>query len=328
LYRVYLSWYRGSASGRKPGGNPAKEPVLPWAYFKEGQLPKDLIARADSLKAGQCGFPYRSPYGYFLVRLEKSVPTPEVSFESAFLRLVFLATRDKYLEMDSVVEARAKDYYAANIAQFARPDTLELRAWLIPRQGTRSPGMTRHDVKPRVLSDTACYQALEIPSLALPAEVRVPLQERVRKDAAQAFFGPLSNRFGRWYFQVRSRKPAQGVLPFRLARKDILDRMTALPEEEGSGTASDEAQEEVGFNLALAQAYRQVQDRKRMEKEGQERHPEGGADLSHPDGRSDSKTADAGEPPSARIRREEAKRRADEDRMLKEARVDLNRLFR
>jgi hypothetical protein len=188
--------------------------------------------------------------------------------------------------------------------------------------------MERRNARAQGLSDTARFNALEISSLALPNDLRISLQERVRKDSAQAFFGPLSDRYGRWYFQVRSRKPADGGLPFRLARKDILERMSAPPEEEGSGSVSDEAQEEVGFHFALAQAYRQAQHQKQLAKAGEDRHPEGGPDLSSQDGTSDPGPAKGGEAALARIRREEAKRRAEEERMLKEARVDLNRLYR
>ena len=332
LYRVLRAGYGKRTADRNPGRRPAAKPALPWSYFQERQLPQDLIARADTLKVGQCSSPHRSPFGYFLVRLAKAAPTPEVSFDNAYPQVVFLATRDRFLGMDSLAEAQAKRYYAMNIGQFAWPDTLGLRAWLIPRQEAPTPGMARRTGKAPVLADTARFKALELSSLALPPGLRISLQEQARKDSAKTFFGPFSDGYGRWYFQIRSRKPARGVLPFRLARKEILDRIGAPPEEEGSGTASEEALGEVGFNFALAQAYRQAQHRKQMEKDEKARHAEGGAglpaDLPRPEGMSESEQAKASEDALVRIRAEETKRRAEEDRLLKEARVDLNRLLR
>jgi len=327
LYLVFQSWNRKRATERKSGLPASKEPTLPWSYFKEPQVSEELVALTDSLKVGQCSLPFRSSRGCFLVRLVEAATAPEVSFNHAYLRLVYLATRDKFLDMDSVVEARAKKYYAANIARYTFPDTMALRAWLIPQPGPSSFAKAVRQGKIPIVADTARFKSMEISSLALPTELRIALQERLRQDSAHLFLGPLLDHYGRWYFQVRSRRRAHSVIPFRLARKDILDRMTALPEEQGSGTASDEAQDEVGANLALAQALRRTQFQKRM-KDARRNAPEVGVvDITHPDKLSESEQVKSIEAASARIRAEEAKERAEEDRMLKEARVDLNRLF-
>jgi hypothetical protein len=306
LHRMLRPGFGKRTSHRKLGRDSAAERVMPWSFFKIRQLPPNLVALAETLKVGQCSSPYHSSFGHFLVRLEKAVPTPEVSFENAFPRVVFLATRDRFLEMDSVAEAQAKRYYATNIGRFARLDTLGLRAWLIPRRAAPSIGMARINGKAPVLADTAGFKAMDLSSLALPPQLRISLQEQVRKDPEKAFFGPLYDRYGRWYFQVRSRKSAHGFLPFRLARKEILDSLGAPPEEEGSGTASEDAQEDAGYNFALAQAYRAAQHQEPLEKDEGKRQAEGDA--------------------LARFRAQAAEHRAEENRMLKEARVDLNRL--
>jgi hypothetical protein len=328
LHRVYRSWERKRAMELKAGRPAPKEPLLPWSYFKKPQVSKELAALADTLKAGQCGPPTRFPQGRFLVRLAKAVPTREISFHEANQRLIYLATRDKFLDMDSVVQALAKKYYAANIAQYTSPDTLSLRAWLIPHPEPSPAAPRGRTVKTAIVADTARFKSMEMSSLALPTGLRMALQERVKRDSTRSFFGPLADGFGRWYFQVGSRKPGHGVLPFRLARKDILERMTALPDEQGSGTASDEAQEEIGEYLALAQALRQERFRKEAAERDGKRPPEDGAPASHANDLSEAEQAKAIEAASARIRAEEAERRADEARMLKEARVDLSRLFR
>jgi hypothetical protein len=289
---------------------------------------KEIASLADRLNVGQCSLPLHTSLGYFLVRLVKAVPTREISFKEAHLRLVYLATRDKFLDMDSLVDALAKKYYSANIAQFRLPDTMAIRAWLLPRSESRQSGMVDHKGRKPVVVDTARFKSMEISSLALTSELRIALQGRVRQDSTTNFFGPLSDRNGRWYFQVRSRKPAIGVLPFRLVRKDILDRMTALHTEQGSGVASDEAQNEVGVNLALARAIKQEQYRKQKEEMEATRSSRGDTGRVPQDRAFAPGQMQSIEAASVRMYAEEAKQRAEEARMLKEARVDLNRLFR
>ncbi len=328
MYQVFQSWNRKRAADRKPERAAQKEPNLPWSYFKEPQVSEDLVALTDSLKVGQCGPPHRTSQGRFIVRLVKATPRPEVSFEQANFRLIYLATRDKFLDMDSAVEAQARKYYAANIVRYTSPDTLLLRAWLIPRPERSSTDMAVRRGQMPIIADTARFKPMEMSSLDLPVELRIALQERVMRDSARLFLGPLSDRNGRWYFHVDSRKRAHAVMPFRLARKDILDRMTALPEEMGSGTASDEAVEKVGTNLALARALMQAQYQNQKEKNGGRQPAEGSTDKSHRNGLSESGQTESIAVASARIRAEEAKRRSEEERMLKEAGVDLSRLFR
>jgi hypothetical protein len=328
LYSRFDSWRRKYGARGKRIGTLPKEPELPWSYFKDRQLPEELAALTNGLKPGECRAPFRSRTGHFLVRLIRVFPIREIPFQEAFLHVVYLATRDRFLEMDSVVETRARKYYAANPSQFALPDTLDMRTWLIPGPESRPAVTKAGHGKPSVLPDTSRFKPMGISSLALPDDLRFKLMARLNQDTARAFFGPVPDRFGCWYFQVRSRKRVSGVIPYRLARKEILSRIVAPLEDEGSGTASEEANNEVGGYLALARAFRLGNFRKQMEERNGTGAPMRNMEGPPPSGPSGSEAAGSPEEMAKRLRSDEDKRRADEARMLSEARVDLNRLFR
>lgn len=327
LYRIFSAWERNGGPLRAPARKMAKEPDLPWSYFKAEELPEEMAALTDAFRPGQCSPPYRSGAGRFLVRLAAAVRKPEVPFSDAFPCLVFLATRDKYLNMDSVVEAQARRYYSANQARFAYPDTMALQAWLIPGQEKASLDPADRKGGKAALSDTSRFKAMAVSSLSLPDDIRIALQDAVRKDSLRSFFGPLENPYGRWYFKIRSKKPAHGFLPYRLARKGILERLLAPMEERDMGMASVESQNEALLNLGLAQAYRQAEMRKRMEERALEKGdmPEKGPETN---GSPDMERRAAGESAKRRLQEEQARNRDETSRIIEEAGVDFDRLFK
>jgi hypothetical protein len=108
-------------------------------------------------------------------------------------------------------------------------------------------------------------QGLSLSSLSLPQDVRIALSSAIWKYSLKTFFGSVSGSYGRWYFSVRAKRPSRGILPFRLAKDEILDRITAPVKQEEMGFSTLLAQEEVLRNIRLAQAYRLMAIRKRME---------------------------------------------------------------
>jgi len=327
LHKVLAAWEKAASAGHGPAKSKVREPRLPWAYFELEELPRELAAPADSLRIGQTSKSFATPYGHFLVRLAKVAHIKEVTPGQAHSRLVFLATRDKFLDMDSVIEAKARRYYAENRIRYSLPDTLRLRAWLVPGLAKPRTAKAEGKAKPQILSDTVLFRAKAVSSLALPKEMRILLQQTMRKDSLASFFGPLPDRYGRWYFQILSRKLAHQVLPYRLVRKDIVERISALPKEAETGLATEESINEVLLNIGLSEAYELQEQRASMEAKGE---GQGIPDVAQSPPSSPLSEADMDKriaAEMAHMREEQARYRRGEDKLLAGTRVNLSLLI-
>ena len=258
-YRALARWEMEAAAARKEGRMPSEEPALPWIPFKEADLPRELSARTDSLQPGGFTRPVNTRLGFFLARVRQIRRLREVSFEEAFPRLVFLATRDKFLRMDSVVAAKSLKYYNAHREEFRIPDTLELTAWLVPYRLDGKGMSKRYLLSSDPGKDTARFAPRKISSLWLAEGWRNRIQGLAKRKPVMArkdskpFFGPLKGEYGQWYFRVDKAKKAGGFRSFAAARNEILEQLTA-PEREPDTLASDSAKNAVLLTLGMAWA--------------------------------------------------------------------------
>lgn len=318
LHQVLAAWDLRSGGKRVLDGKTIKEPSLPWISFKENELPGELVAVTDSFHVGQFSAPFRARFGFFMVRLSKLVSHKEISFDDAVPHLVFLATRNKFLEMDSVLEAQARRYYKDHKADYALPDTVKLLGWLLPQH---TPWEGRPPLAGRgraFLADTAYVKSFALSSLTLPREIQLQLQVLARANPRQAFFGPLSNRYGKWYFRIRSRKPAHDTIPYRLARKDIVNKITAPPPDMENGFATDESLDEVLLTLGRAIAAK---------RQGRAESGTYGATPDIPADASEAERLKAYAQARDHMLEMRADQKRKEDDFLKEVQIDSSRLF-
>ena len=336
LHKVLSAWSKRSGAKPISSREAAKEPEpeLPWISFREKELPRELAAVTDTFRLGQFSMPFRSRMGFFIVRLSKLVQRGEVSFDDAVPRLIFHATRNKFLNMDSVLEAQARKYYQDNKARFALPDTLELVSWLLPRDMAKSHPRKAAKTEQASRPDTARFKPMVLSSLVLPKETRMILQSQARADSRKTGFGPLSDPFGRWHFRIRSKKLARDTLPYRLARKEILEIISSPLPEQPSGLASDESLDDVLLTLGTALAVRRKEN-KRPGAPGE--NGGNGGDGSYggyggrgqeaaPDGAPGNGNIQTPEQAKARMQAQRDKKRAEEEEALRMTRIDFSRL--
>lgn len=255
LYRIQSAWETSNRARKNPQLPSLPEPALPWSYFKESELPREFKSALSGFRIGQCTPPFRTGLGYFLARITDAARTPEVAFREALPILLFLASREKYLGMDSVVEAQARQYYSRHKARFARPDTLELKTWLAPRPRTVSETATRTGKRNLPIHDTAAYRSVRISSLNLPDVFRMRIQDSARLHSKDSLIGPLTDKFGTWHFRILSRKVSSDTLPYRLARKGILETLTSPPPPMERAKATLEGQTRFFEAQGLADAF-------------------------------------------------------------------------
>jgi len=279
LHAVLVRW-RGDTVLRNGKPIPAEvEPPLPWISLLESDLPPELVAPTDSFWVGDFTAPIRTSYGFFIVRLTQVVPVKGVSFDDAIGKLTYLATRDNFLELDSLAEVKFRQYYDRHPQEFLLPDTLELRAWLAP-----APTDSQAKGKPpiRVPPDTLRFRPLRLSSLVLPDPLRIELQNAVRKERRKAFFGPFDGPYGRWHFDVKRVRRAEGRLPYAIARQAIREKISDPPKPYKDTLTSDATQDEVLLKVVAARTFlRDREDAQRLEidREFEERLRSGAIDT-------------------------------------------------
>lgn len=255
LYRIQSAWETSSRSRKGPRLPSAPEPALPWTHFKESELPREFKSALYGFRIGQCAPPFRTSMGFFMARITNAARTPELAFREALPTLLFLATRDKYLNNDSVVEAQARKYYSTHKARFALPDTLELQTWLAPRFHRARDSASSSGKPLGPMPDTAAFRSVRLSSLWLPDAFRMRIQDSAKRQSRDSTIGPLTDKFGTWHFKILSRRVSADTLPFRLARKGILETLTAPAPPMERAKATLQGQARFFLDLGLADAY-------------------------------------------------------------------------
>jgi hypothetical protein len=259
LHLALERWKKTAADTTKP----AQEPCIPWVSFIQKRLPKDLSVHLDTLNPGEFSQPIKTSLGFYLGKVRNIKKKKEVTFEEAFPQLVFLATRDKLLRMDSVMAAKSLKYYQKHTEEFRIPDTLGLTAWLIPfrlesKNGRPGPSLPSSLTR----KDTADFAPMKISSLRLPGKLQSRLYGLIRekppagkKKPEKRFIGPLPGEYGQWYFRIDEARMATGMRPYAAVKQEIINKL-ANPETRPEPLARDSVRDGMLLTLGLADYHK------------------------------------------------------------------------
>jgi hypothetical protein len=195
---------------RRLGAPP--EPALPWMAFNESALPPELVAPTDTFSEGDVSKPIKTASGFVLVRLAKVVRLPRVPFEKAQTRCIYLATRDKYAGLDSMLNANARKYYQKHPEEFRTPDTSAYRFW-------RVPGKTCASVR-EYAKDTTHIRPMAARGTELPRNVTEKIRAGSIPDSLRMQL--VETRFGQMLVELVSVNKGGRKIPFAPARKGIV----------------------------------------------------------------------------------------------------------
>src|SRR5690606_3741729 len=107
VFRVIKRWRLADSIAKMAGNKPPEEPYIPWNVHPEKNLPRAITVHTDTLLSKEFTRPIKTNLGFFLARVQEIKLIKEVSFREAYAKLVYLATRDKLLGMDSVIAAKS-----------------------------------------------------------------------------------------------------------------------------------------------------------------------------------------------------------------------------
>jgi hypothetical protein len=198
----------------------------PWRIVPERAIPSQARAALASRKPGETPPPWKTPYGFFLIRLHSRNAVPEVPYAEAVPLLGAIQAQPG--GSDARQEELIASYYERNRGIFTEPDSLRLQAWLKPGF-KRKRGDTFRNVETRVrrnlpVEDTLAAASLTLPDSLLPAEVRARVAWHPAL-APGAFLGPLPSAYGTWYFRILEMRRGKRLLTLEEARAEIAETL-------------------------------------------------------------------------------------------------------
>lgn len=171
---------------------------LSWQRSNWDDLPDELVIPTDTINEKEFTKPIKTPYGHFIAHIDEVVRHKQTTFEEAYGELVYLATKDKWQNIDSVYEERAYEYYSKNKEKYVERDTMEISLCLLP---------CSTDITDELI-DMLTLKKTNLCSIQLPHEVQDELKTEYNKSKnKKGLIGPAHTRYGTFYFQVHNVKP-------------------------------------------------------------------------------------------------------------------------
>jgi hypothetical protein len=249
----------------------SQQSLLPWVHCKADSLNPAVAGVAYGFQIGDISKPILTPFGRFIIRIDSAVVHPAVSFEDARNKLIVLATKEKWQNVDSLLLDQAYRLYKAKAARYRTPDTLALRLWLWPgvnpglSRTVRQPagGSLRKTVKQfssksgvdtAAIIDTIARPSVAVVSTQLPAAVAAIVNAGYTDASVKnAVLGPYSTKFGTFAFKVNSVKRGGISIPFAAVKWHLYDSLMAISCDSVRYT---EAEDSLFAEIALANCYK------------------------------------------------------------------------
>ncbi len=254
LHKVLTQWKRAKKAKKSNRASKVKEPVLPWITFKEADLPTELVAPTDTFYEGEFTPPIKTKYGFFICRLWEVIRKKTVPYKNVRSKLIYLATRDRYANMDSIMTAKTLAYYDKHEEELVTPDTAQLTAWLVPFQIEEKGNQIKHLLSKPRNKDTLTYAPLELSSISLPTNISRRLMLFKKEDSTRSFFGPLKGRYGQWYLKIKNYKKGGVPIPFARVKDDIRQKIVT-PKIELDTFITAEQKDELLLSIGLGSSY-------------------------------------------------------------------------
>ncbi|MBN1600895.1 MAG: peptidyl-prolyl cis-trans isomerase [Chitinispirillaceae bacterium] len=187
--------------------------TIPWTTLNLRKLPIPLKYAGDTLKYKQISDVITTAYGYFILRCDTIYMINEKPFEEVRLELIHLATRQKWGNLDSVLECEA-DKIITNNRWFNTPiDTFEID---VNMNTPKTYG--ERQVKTAFLSRN---------STLLPFDIQLSLCQLMhdKKTIADKKIIKINNDLGDWLIAVKKIKKGKGIIRSNVYRNQIKDSL-------------------------------------------------------------------------------------------------------
>ena len=197
--------------------------LLPWVVTSSGELPDTIVSLIDSLRSQQYK-KLKTPFGYFLVRIIENKRHHSLLLAEVREKLIYLINEDLARSGGKPDSTCALDYYKINVDKFKAPDTIQVRAWLVPLHNSSTFNtMDSNEQQQKISKDTSTFLPLYISSPSLPALVSDSLLKYVKITSTQkTLIGPVNSTLGAWYFLVDKINAGGKVISFADVKDKII----------------------------------------------------------------------------------------------------------
>jgi len=238
----------GKSSERKRNSDKINQTLkkLPWQRSNWNELPDELVLPTNAIDVNEFTKPVKTPYGYFIVHIDEIKRYKEISFEDAYAELVYLATRDKWQNVDSILDEKAYEIYTKDKNRYVTPDTMNLTLYLFPYYSDST-----HKNR---MPDTLSLKGVRLCSIYLPFEVQEKLKAAYYQTKNRNVqVGPIYTRYGAFYFRVHTYKKGGIQHSFDDVRDYLISEIKA-DERKDSG-ANAKYQDDIIDRMFLGQMY-------------------------------------------------------------------------
>lgn len=210
-------------------------------------LPPAFSSACDTLAPGELSQPLHTPYGSFIVRMDSVAVRRGISFHDAKFRLTYLATRERWINPDSICSARAQAFFTAHAEQYRTPDTLFVRSWLT----------THEKASTLSLPDTARTAPRRLRSTDLPTTIRLSLEQAVKADGSVKKRAHFLSALGTWFCLIDSIHPGGKAMDFEQVEETLIEqvRQSEFSETDFEPAHSDSVRLAVYHQHASSQLY-------------------------------------------------------------------------
>jgi hypothetical protein len=234
---------------------------FPWSYSRADLLPEEFDKYIDTMHAKDISGIIKMPYGFFIVRFDSMQIRPARQFEEVQEDLVYLATKRKWKNLDSLLAINAYRIYDSNKRLNQLADTMRVIAFLTPainHAAIAQDGERLMKVKHKNTLQESPEKGLTILSTQLPLDIRNSLFNRFEaSNGSKRMLGPVTSRYGIWNFKILDIYHGNGVLPFSFSKKRLVDSML-IYESQFTPDAQWQKQDSALDNIALAESYAPV----------------------------------------------------------------------
>ena len=222
LYRTVLKKFKNLKGAELLARKKAVFSSLPWVLYSSESLPDTIVSTINGLHIQDIQIVH-TPFGHFICRLLADKRLLEIRPDEARQKLVYLALKERERSNGESDSLRAISYYEKNLNKYCTPDTFVLKTWLVPQTGGEA--LKGNESKLSVV-DTPEVASMEILSITLPPEVEIDLMNAYKKRKKnELFLGPITSKYGNWYFKVKLFKKGGEKLPFDTVKAQIFSDM-------------------------------------------------------------------------------------------------------
>lgn len=232
---------------------------LPWRSSSGYLLPAEISVVVDTLHESEVSKLIRTSYGYFLARVDSIITVrQEISYEAANKKLVLIASKRKWQNLDSLIAARAFRIYSSSKLSYKSNDTLSVVLYIKPGKNINSK---LSDTKEKgFITDTLIYNEITKRGLKLTSEKLPPdlIDSLIKKyDESKRknnLIGPIDSRYGDCYFKINEVKAGRNYIQYTQIKNRLMDSLMICEVDSNENYWYENPDSQL-INLSLSRVY-------------------------------------------------------------------------